>query len=374
MNDHWTKDEDRLSEYVLGGITGDRLEEMRHHLNTCSPCRQRVKEEEAIAAGVRRHAITEQKKQLQALIGGSGIAIPWPRVLSIAAILVIVAGIGLYNRWFFGMKPDGNERSPMAEMQREDAGSAARDAEDISDETSKREKSDQPAATDITAESQRSTGLASIDEPEDPASVEFKDQEESRQPYASKMPAGKKKEWAAEKTVESEVMELDELNESGRQAAKNVPIESVMEPDMAAQVDPDSELLVSRVTALRRRSADQLPLPVDRSSSGGDTRPNTESVTGTPETAMSALRPDRIIVVHPLSAPDASESADSLTVMIRRSGDTLHVSVPVADPELPVRVVATGDSLWILTGQTVWSLLVPERMMTRDRKLPSEKP
>ncbi len=101
---HWTEDDERLSSYVLGQLNPEEVAGLEEHLRTCSKCRDAVKHERLLASAVRRYGRDELKSRLNAAIAEkaatSGRFITWQRTLSAVAVLVVVAGIGVYNGWF----------------------------------------------------------------------------------------------------------------------------------------------------------------------------------------------------------------------------------------------------------------------------------
>ena len=78
----------------------------------CEKCRQAVDEETRIAAGTKLSGRLEMKDRLKALLEATEHAIsssikratvfqiPWMRVASLAAVLLILIVVGVYNNWF----------------------------------------------------------------------------------------------------------------------------------------------------------------------------------------------------------------------------------------------------------------------------------
>ena len=102
MNDerHWAENEEIVEEYVLGRVKGPLRARLVEHLDSCVQCRTRVRNEVDFAHSVRMFAAARTKEELQELIKGTERSIPWPHVMSIAAALFLIVGIGFYNRWF----------------------------------------------------------------------------------------------------------------------------------------------------------------------------------------------------------------------------------------------------------------------------------
>jgi len=100
-NEHWTDDAELLERYVLQRVEQDQREKLESHLNACMQCRAAVDEEMHLAAGIRRAARAELKARLrQTVTAERVIALPWIRLATAAAIVVILVGVGIYNDWF----------------------------------------------------------------------------------------------------------------------------------------------------------------------------------------------------------------------------------------------------------------------------------
>ncbi len=101
---HWTEDNDLLSEYVLGRLPAERVKRLEVHLQTCSVCQEAVRHEQVLASGVRRHARGELKARLGTMLRDRAARrdqwATWQRALAVAALVVIVFGVGLLEGWF----------------------------------------------------------------------------------------------------------------------------------------------------------------------------------------------------------------------------------------------------------------------------------
>lgn len=106
---HWTEDDELLGQYILGRLSKDRQEELDDHLRSCALCRQAVQNERELASGIRLYGRKELKARLKRRITATPTVIhglsTWQKVLSAAAVLAIMVGIGYYNRWFLGLEP-----------------------------------------------------------------------------------------------------------------------------------------------------------------------------------------------------------------------------------------------------------------------------
>lgn len=121
---HWTSDEELLERYALGRVVGEELAVLQKHLQECEECQLAVQRERRLIAGVKRFGRDELKQRLRdrilesspasvsghvvadasRQIGGKkagGSQLSWQTMVSIAAVILILTGIGIYNNWFF---------------------------------------------------------------------------------------------------------------------------------------------------------------------------------------------------------------------------------------------------------------------------------
>jgi len=98
---HWTEDESLVERFVLGHIPKTERNDLEDHLRVCEICQRAVMREQQLAAGIRRSGVEELKQRLKARVGVPARRdIPWPRIVSLAAMIVIVVGVAIYNDWF----------------------------------------------------------------------------------------------------------------------------------------------------------------------------------------------------------------------------------------------------------------------------------
>lgn len=98
---HWTEDPGLLEQFVLDRIPRERLAVLNEHLNTCDQCRKAVEREKNFVQSVKAYGRERLRARLkEKLEYASTRAVPWPHVLSAAAIVVLVVGLGIYNRWW----------------------------------------------------------------------------------------------------------------------------------------------------------------------------------------------------------------------------------------------------------------------------------
>jgi hypothetical protein len=99
--DHFAQDQELLEEFVLGRLDQESDARCREHLRACETCRQAVQAEQSVAAGIKRAGRDRLKKRIAMLaLEAAPRRVPWPHVLSVAAVLLILIGIGVTQRWF----------------------------------------------------------------------------------------------------------------------------------------------------------------------------------------------------------------------------------------------------------------------------------
>ncbi len=100
---HIADDPDRLEDYVLGRMAQAEAEAVAAHASSCSRCTEAISSERKLAATVRRAGRDAAKARLRAELSGSDkvvqVSVPWPKVLSIAATLAVLIGLGITGRW-----------------------------------------------------------------------------------------------------------------------------------------------------------------------------------------------------------------------------------------------------------------------------------
>lgn len=98
---HWTEDPVLLEQFVMGRISEERLAPLRDHLATCVACRETVEKEKEFISTVKAYGRERLRLRLKEKIERSpSRVVPWPHVLSAAAIVLLVVGFGIYNRWW----------------------------------------------------------------------------------------------------------------------------------------------------------------------------------------------------------------------------------------------------------------------------------
>jgi hypothetical protein len=89
-----------LEDVILEKLPPVERAMVEQHLATCSSCRAALEEERHLAAGIRSFGRAGLKSRLAESLAAPGRQpAPWGRILSAAAVLVVIAGIGIVYRW-----------------------------------------------------------------------------------------------------------------------------------------------------------------------------------------------------------------------------------------------------------------------------------
>ena len=105
---HLTEDNENLERYVLKRLSAEERAGAEVHLAECLQCREAVERERTLAEGVRSFAREQLKKRLKENVR-QDIRVPWPHILSAAAMVLIVVGLGYYNDWWTPAAPPVSE-------------------------------------------------------------------------------------------------------------------------------------------------------------------------------------------------------------------------------------------------------------------------
>jgi len=98
---HWTTDPELLERYALGRVSESERKQWDEHLRACLECRLRLKDETGIVEGIKMFGRGGMKDKLrQRMAHEPTRRIPWTRIMSAAATIVIIIGIGFFNEWF----------------------------------------------------------------------------------------------------------------------------------------------------------------------------------------------------------------------------------------------------------------------------------
>lgn len=121
---HWTENEELVRQYVLNTIDVQQRDDCEAHLEQCPRCREVIHRESMIAEGVRSYARRQMKERLkQRTVEQYRSTAPWPHILSAAAGVLIIVGLGYYNDWWMGRPsiPDEGPVTVQVEPPREEA-------------------------------------------------------------------------------------------------------------------------------------------------------------------------------------------------------------------------------------------------------------
>lgn len=104
MADHFSENPELLESYVLGRLDAPTMASCAAHERECRTCREAVAREQMLAAGIRRAG----RNALKARIASGATPTSrdlWPAILSAAAVVVVMIGVGISERWFVSDKP-----------------------------------------------------------------------------------------------------------------------------------------------------------------------------------------------------------------------------------------------------------------------------
>jgi hypothetical protein len=99
---HIASDEELLSRYALGRLDDADREKVDRHTARCGTCMEALRREMLMAAGVRRLGREDLKAELKRRVAAETRPAGWLRIVSAAAAIGIVAGLGVYYAWFTG--------------------------------------------------------------------------------------------------------------------------------------------------------------------------------------------------------------------------------------------------------------------------------
>ena len=89
-----------IEDAVLGRLTPEERSRVESHVLDCAMCREAMEQERLIAAGTKAWGRAAMKQKLAGRIAAaSQQRTPWPHILSAAALLIVIIGIGVLFRW-----------------------------------------------------------------------------------------------------------------------------------------------------------------------------------------------------------------------------------------------------------------------------------
>lgn len=109
-NIHWTSDPELVEDFVLDRIEEVRRDRLEKHLSECEVCRSVVEGEKALASAVRLYGREELRQRLKTRLAARPVrVVPWPHIVSAAAVVILVVGLGVYEGWFSPIQMDTPE-------------------------------------------------------------------------------------------------------------------------------------------------------------------------------------------------------------------------------------------------------------------------
>lgn len=99
--EHIAGNDDLIERYVLGRLSPAERAAADRHLQSCTACRAAVQSEGEFAAGIKEAGRQDLRSRLKKRIAESGRReIPWRAIISAAAVVAVVAMVGITNNWF----------------------------------------------------------------------------------------------------------------------------------------------------------------------------------------------------------------------------------------------------------------------------------
>jgi hypothetical protein len=125
---HWTNDPELIERFVLHQVNPEERNELEDHLRICEVCKRSVRAEQMLIAGIRRSGREQFKSTLAAKLATIPTGekkTPWVKLLSAAAVIIILVTAGIYNRWFEMKKEPAVEPIPDIAQQSQESAPAA---------------------------------------------------------------------------------------------------------------------------------------------------------------------------------------------------------------------------------------------------------
>jgi len=100
---HIADDPEALEAFLLGRLGKSESDGVASHLRTCRRCFEAVESERRLIAAIRRSGRDGMKAKLSSALSTSDadvrVTVPWPRILAVAATIVLLIGLGITGRW-----------------------------------------------------------------------------------------------------------------------------------------------------------------------------------------------------------------------------------------------------------------------------------
>jgi len=264
-NRHWTEDHELLERFVL-----DRLDENQHrnlqaHLRVCEVCMNAVQQEQQLAAGIRRAGRDLMKKKLQQHIADEAAHhAPWPKILSAAAVVAIVTGVGIYNEFLLTRENEPSTKtettfSPLeapraTELQESPAGRAAKPLPPLKSDTPLAEK-DEARSRDATESFRRTKQKGTRSELAQQPRSRTQDEEQSISEFADKV--GLTSEGIAQSGAVAGYEKLSQLSNSIWVQGVVVPSVGSIRTELEAQSYNAAKKSVDERNGVARRAGDR---------------------------------------------------------------------------------------------------------------------
>lgn len=99
---YWTDDPELVEKYVLGKLSDEERLHLDAEIADCEPCKDKLRHELELAAGIRRHGRDQLKSRLRLRLRKeqSQLMYRYQYISLAAAVVVIAIGVGVYRIWF----------------------------------------------------------------------------------------------------------------------------------------------------------------------------------------------------------------------------------------------------------------------------------
>ncbi|MFA6469487.1 MAG: hypothetical protein WCW35_11360 [Bacteroidota bacterium] len=99
---YWTDDDELVEKYVLGKISAEAKRRLDAEIADCEACKEKIRAESELIAGIRRHGHDWMKSQLRTKLRREKASqfYSYQYIGLAAAVIIIAIGIGLYQVWF----------------------------------------------------------------------------------------------------------------------------------------------------------------------------------------------------------------------------------------------------------------------------------
>ena len=337
---HWTDDDDLLARFVLNRVEAAERERLEAHLRTCDQCRRAVNAEQLLAAGIKKAGREELKARLrERVVPRKRLEATWYQVAGVAAAIVVLVSIGVYNRWFI---PSEGKQEPVAVQHEVNKVETPTDRSQPVEKD--REKGPTPATGAGTVRSRRAEKETAAVTPRAP--VESKSRRATEREIAPLQIA------AAQAGKEGEVLSKGAIEDT-TVWAQGV----VLSPDSEDRAAPRFSI------PLRDKKSDELR--AQKMEAKTLTAPQRRDQAGVVETEGIVIG-QRSLSDLPVSHRASRQETDKIETMFQRTGGKMHVIVYldtlVTEPELQnARLVPVGEDSIILNlgGQRIGYKLPP---------------